>query len=219
MSDDTWSQLRRVVADYDEKLAEADRIRTAHRAAYETFPGRFADLKTTTIRPTTIQEIADMLNERGHRAYVQEQEESSSAVGGVKSAAISLRVVPRPFVHKATEDSASTIEVTFSANRGAQKVTVSSTNTIVNHGGAIGKRGEYDIEAVVAQVIARPCDSDAAGGVRGGWGARLARLGGRRRGRRVGADGRRFHGSRLDLYIDVVGHERRVGESSAPRST
>ncbi len=153
MNDDTRTQLRKIVADYDEKLAETERVDTARRAAYEAFPGRFVSLKTTTIRPA-MQEIADMLNERGHRASVHEQDESSSTVGGVKSAGVSLRLVPKPFVQKATEDNASTIEVTFSANRGEQKVSVSSTNTIVNRGGSIGKRGEYEIEVVTADVVA-----------------------------------------------------------------
>jgi hypothetical protein len=31
---------------------------------------------------------------------------------------------------------------------------VSSTNTIVNNGGSVGKRGEYEIDAVTAEVVA-----------------------------------------------------------------
>jgi hypothetical protein len=109
-------------------------------------------LKTEIIHPT-IQEIADMLNEGGHVASVREQEDSSTAEGGVKSAAISLRVVPRPFAAKATEVNAIAIEVTFSANRSVRKVAVSSTNTMINHGGTVGKRGEYEIEALTADIV------------------------------------------------------------------
>jgi hypothetical protein len=153
MNDDTRNQLRRIVAAYDEKLAEAERVDTARRAAHEAFPGRFVSLKTGTIQPA-IQEIADMLNERGHRASVHEQDESSTTAGGIKSAAVWLRVVPKPFAQKAAEDNASAIEVTFSASRGERKVAVSSTNTIVNNGGSVGKRGEYEIDAVTAEVVA-----------------------------------------------------------------
>ena len=153
MKDEAKTQLEKIVRDYDEKLAEADRVDAAKRTAQAEFPARFAGLKTTTIQPA-IQEIADMLNEKGHRASLHEQEESSSAVGGVKSAAVSLRVVPKPFANRASETNPSVIEVTFSANPGNRKIAVSSTNTMVGHGGSIGKRGEYEIDAVTADVVA-----------------------------------------------------------------
>src|SRR5271166_488864 len=96
MKSEARSELKRIVDAYDEKLAEAERVETAQRTAHAAFPARFLALKTKTIQPAMV-EIADMLNERGHRASVHEQDESSSAVGGVKSAAVSLRVVPKPF--------------------------------------------------------------------------------------------------------------------------
>ena len=152
MKDDVKGQLKKIIGDYDEKLAEIERVDKAKREAHAAFPARFVTLKTQTIQPV-IQEIADMLNERGHAASVREQEDSSSAEGGIKSAAISLRVVPKPFAHKSTEPNAITIEVTFSANRAERKVAVSSTNTMINHGGTVGKRGEYEVDAVTSDVV------------------------------------------------------------------
>jgi hypothetical protein len=153
MKDEAKSQLKKIIGDYDEKLAEAERVDAANRAAHTAFPGRFVTLKTETIQPA-MQEIADILNERGHKASVREQEESSSAEGGVKSAAISLRIVPKPFAHRSAETNPIAIEITFSANRSERKVAVSSTNTMQNQGGSVGKRGEYEIEAVTADVVA-----------------------------------------------------------------
>ena len=153
MKDEAKSQLKKIIGDYDEKLAEAERVDAATRAAHAAFPGRFVALKTETIQPAT-QEIADLLNERGHKASVREQEESSSAEGGVKSAAVSLRIIPKPFAHKSTETNPVTIEITFSANRSERKVAVSSTNTMINHSGTVGKLGEYEIDAVTADVVA-----------------------------------------------------------------
>ena len=95
-----------------------------------------------------------MLNERGHETSVREQEESSNVTGGVKSAATSLRIVPKPFTHKSTETNSFAIEVMFSANRSERKVIVSSTNAMHVHGGSVGKRGEYEIDAVTADVVA-----------------------------------------------------------------
>ena len=69
-------------------------------------------------------------------------------------AAISLRLNPKPFAFKSANTNRSFIEITFSANRNERKVTVSSTNTIVNSNGSLGKRGEYEIDAMTADVVA-----------------------------------------------------------------
>lgn len=153
MKDEAKSQLQKIVGDYDKKLAESEREAAAKRAASAAFPGRFAALKTEIIQPA-MQELADILNERGHEASVREQEESSSTVGGVKSAAIWLRVVPKPFAHKSAETHPITVEIAFSANRSERKVTVASTNTMIGHSGTVGKCGEYEIDAVTADVVA-----------------------------------------------------------------
>jgi hypothetical protein len=152
MNDEAKAQLKKIIGDYDAKLAEAERVEKAKREAHAAFPARFVSLKTEVIQPA-IQEIVEMLNERGHVASIREQEDSSTAEGGVKSAAISLRVVPRPFAVKASEVNAIAIEVMFSANRSERKVAVSSTNTMINHGGTVGKRGEYEVDAVTADVV------------------------------------------------------------------
>jgi hypothetical protein len=153
MKHEAKSQLKKIIGDYEEKLAETERIDAANRAAHAAFPDRFIALRTEVIAPA-LKEIADMLNERGHEASVREQEESSSAVGGVRSAAVSLRIVPKPFAKKSAEANPVTIEISFSANRAARKVTVSSTNTMIGHSGSVGKRGEYEVDAVTADVVA-----------------------------------------------------------------
>jgi len=142
----------KIIGDYDEKLAEAERVNAAKRAAHAAFPGRFVTVKAEVIRPA-LEEIADMLKERGHDASVREWEDSSNAEGGIKSAAVSLRVVPKPFVQRAAETNPIAIEVTFSANRAERKVAVSSSNSMISQGGKVGKRGEYEIDAVTADVV------------------------------------------------------------------
>jgi hypothetical protein len=153
MKDEQKSQLKKIIGDYEAKLTEAERLDVAKRAADAAFPGRFATFRTRTIRPA-LEEIADLLNERGHDASVRDQEESSSAGGGVRSAAVSLRLIPRPFAHKSAETNPVAVEVMFSANRAERKITVSSTNTMTSHGGSVGKRGEYEIDALTADVVA-----------------------------------------------------------------
>ncbi len=153
MNEEAKNRLAKIIGDYDVKLTEAERVDAVKRAAHAAFPERFLTFTKETIRPA-LQEIADMLNERGHDAAVREQQESSTAGSGVKSAAISLRVIPKPFAHKSTETNPTTIEIMFSANRSERKVTVSSTNTMISHGGSVGKRGEYEIDAVTTDVVA-----------------------------------------------------------------
>jgi hypothetical protein len=153
MKPDAKSQLTKILGEYEEKLAAAERIDSANRAAHAAFPEQFVGLRTSVIAPT-LQEISAMLTERGHQVEVREQEESSSAAGGVKSASVTLRLVPKPFTAKSTDSSPVTVEVSFSANRAARKVTVSSTNTMIGHGGRVGKRGEYDVDEVDSDVVA-----------------------------------------------------------------
>jgi hypothetical protein len=153
MKDEAKDQLKKILGTYDERLAERERVEAAKRAAEAAFPARFVTLMTETIRPV-IHEFVEVLNGRGHEATVREQEESSTGVSGVTSAAISLRVVPKPFAHKSKEANKVFIEITFSANRSERKIIVSSTNTLINSGGSLGKRGEYEIGALSADVVA-----------------------------------------------------------------
>src|SRR5580704_3605526 len=140
MKADVINQLKHLIGAYDEKLAETERAEASKRAAQTAFPTRFTTLKTETIRPT-LQEFLEVLNSSGHEATLTEQEESSTTAGGVQWAAISLRVIPKPFAHKSKPTNPIAIEVTFSANRNDGKLTVSSTNTMSSAGGSLGKRG------------------------------------------------------------------------------
>jgi hypothetical protein len=153
MKDETKAQLETMLASYDEKLAEIERRNAAVRAAQAAFPERFDSLKATVIRPV-LQEFIAVLEGRGHVASLREQEESSTTSGGITLAAISLRIIPKPFANKSTEKNNNFIEITFSANRTERKITVSSTNTIINSGGSRGKRGEYEVEGTTTDVVA-----------------------------------------------------------------
>ncbi len=130
-------------------MARAD---AANRAAQTAFPERYAALRRDTIRPI-MQEFAEVCNERGHEATVRDTEESTTTEGGVLLAAITLRIVPKVLSSKAAATNKSYVEISFSANRGEQKIGVSSTNTMINSAGNVGKRGEYTLDMVTADVI------------------------------------------------------------------
>lgn len=153
MKDDAKKQLTDILGAYDEKLDEVGRAEAASRAAHAAFPERFTALMKDTIRPT-FQEFADAMNGRGHQAEVREQEAESAVKGGATFTTISLHVVPKAFVNKSADASKSFIEISFSAKRSERKIGVSSTNTMQNSGATIGKRGEYELEAVTPEVVA-----------------------------------------------------------------
>jgi hypothetical protein len=152
MKDEAKAELAALLGSYDEKLTEVERRNAAIRAAQAAFPERFAAARAQVIRPA-LQEFIDLLSGYGHAAATREQEESSTATGGVTLAAISLRIVPKPFTQKPAEKNNNFVEVTFSANRNERKIIVSSTNTIINSGGSRGKRGEYDVDALTAEAV------------------------------------------------------------------
>jgi len=152
MKDEAKKRLKGILGAYDEKLAETERREAASRAAKAAFPERFSALKKEMLLPV-LGELAEVLNAGGHEAAAHEQEESSSTAGGVTSAAIWLRVIPKPFLQNPTDTKRSFVQITFSANRSERKIVVSSTTTIINSGRSVGKRGEYEIEALTADVV------------------------------------------------------------------
>jgi hypothetical protein len=152
MKSEARNQLKKILGTYDERIAEEERIEAAKRAADAAFPTRFATLRAETLRPA-LQEFVDVLSGYGHEATAREQEESSTTTGGFSHAAISLRINLKPLVRKATEANRGFIEVIFSANRNERKITVSSNNTTVNSNGNVGKRGEYEIDAMTTDVV------------------------------------------------------------------
>ncbi len=153
MKSESKNQLEEILGQYDARLLEQERAVAAKRAAEAAFPARFATLRAETLRPA-MQELVDLLSTHGHGATVIEREESSTTIGGFSHAAISIRINPKPFADKSPETNKNFIEVTFSANRKERTVAVSSTNTTINSSGNVGKRGEYQIEAMSADVVA-----------------------------------------------------------------
>jgi hypothetical protein len=153
MKNEIKNELKAILGKYDGRLLEEERAVAATRAAEEAFPARFATLRTETLRPV-MQELVELLGTHGHSATVIEREESSTTVGGFSHAAISLRINPKLLAGKPPEGDKTFIEIAFAANRRERKVTVSSTNTAIHSSGNVGKRGEYLIEVLTADVVA-----------------------------------------------------------------
>ena len=152
MKADAKTELEKILAAYDQKLADTARAEAEAKAAHAAFPAKFETAKAEVIRPA-LQEFAETLNKSGHEASIREQEESSTSAGGITSAAIALRVLPKPFAQKGPEGNRSFLEIAFSANRSERKIVVAQTSAVVGSAGSIGKRGEYDVAALTPDVI------------------------------------------------------------------
>jgi hypothetical protein len=152
MKKDALDELRQLLNSYGDRLSESERRAAAHKEAHEMFPARFLELKAKTIQPV-LTEFVDELQKEGHYASVRDLEEGHRD-GAFASASITLRIVPKPYASKASEAGGSSIETVFSANRAEQKVVVSCNNTVFATGGSRGKRCEYDLATVTADVVA-----------------------------------------------------------------
>jgi len=112
------------------------------------FLSQFTELRRSVIRP--LFEVAGaMLEERGHRYSIVEQEFASGAPGGPSEAGISMRIVPsgtRPPLH---EDQHS-LSIT---TRHYNKTVWINSGEASSAGGIAGAKGAYALEKVTAQLV------------------------------------------------------------------
>ena len=156
MKDEAKKQLKRILAVYDERLAETERVEAERRAAKEAFPVRFAALKKDTILPI-LEEFAEAYSPDKYwltTAKATEQDESSSTAGVTSDRRSGCASFPscsgrrRRIRRRASSRFRS--RPNFLSER---KVVVSSTNTLINSGGGVGKRGEYELETLTGDVV------------------------------------------------------------------
>ncbi len=93
MADHLREELTRLLDEYDaRRRVERDREqKTRDDEAY--FLKAFAELRRSVIRPV-FEAAGGMLEERGHRYSIAEQEFTAGAAGRITEAGITLRVVP-----------------------------------------------------------------------------------------------------------------------------
>ena len=146
MADRLREALTKLLDDYEARR-RGDREREQKAKDEEAnFLAEFAELRRRVIRPV-FEAAGAMLEERGHRASIAEQE--FGAAGRVTEAGITLRVVPSGTKASPHEDQRSLSIATRHYNR---TVWINSGES-AGSGGIAGAKGAYGLDRVTKEFV------------------------------------------------------------------
>ncbi len=148
MADHLREELTRLLNEYDaRRRVERDREqKTRDDEAY--FLKAFAELRRNVIRPV-FEAAGAMLDERGHRYSIVEQEFTAGAAGRITEAGITLRVVPSGTKAGLHEDQRS-LSIT---TRHYNKTVWINSGESAGSGGLAGSKGAYDLEKMTRSLL------------------------------------------------------------------
>ncbi len=148
MTDRLQKDLRKLLDGYDaRKSADAAREQRT-RDEEARFLREFAELRKDVIRPV-FEAAGQMLEERGHRYSIVEQEFTPAGGGSLSEAAITLRIVPSGTKAPLHEDQRSLIIATRHYNR---TVWINSGEA-PGAGGIAGAKGALTLDRVTGQLV------------------------------------------------------------------
>jgi hypothetical protein len=148
MADPLREALSKLLDDYDaRRLGEQEREQKS-KDDEAHFLVDFAGLRRDVIRPV-FEAAAAMLEERGHRASIVEQEFVGGSAGRISEAGITLRVVPSGTKAPLHEDQRS---LSFATRHYNKTVWVNSGES-AGSGGLAGSKGAYALERVTKQLV------------------------------------------------------------------
>ena len=148
MADRMLESLEKLLDDYDGRRRDDVEREQKTRDDEANFLERFAALRRDVIRPV-FESAAAVLEARGHRCNITEQESASGSAGRISEAGISIRIVPAG--HKATlhEDQRSLSITTRHYNKSIW-INSGESNT---SGGIAGAKGAHALEKVDRQRV------------------------------------------------------------------
>jgi hypothetical protein len=148
MSDRIREELGRLLDGYDARRS-ADQAREQKARDEEArFLRDFAELRARTIRPV-FEAAGAMLEERGHRFSIVEQEFTPGGAGGLHEAGITMRIVASGTKAPLHEDQRSLAIATRHYNR---TVWINSGEA-ASGGGLAGVRGAFTLDKVTRQLV------------------------------------------------------------------
>jgi hypothetical protein len=148
MSDYMREALGRLLDEYDARR-RADMEREQRAQADEAlFLRQFAELRRSVIRPV-FEAAGAMLEARGHRYSITEQEFTPGSAGRICEAGISMRIVASGTKAPLHEDQRSLSIATRHYNR---TVWINSGDSPTS-GGLAGAKGAYSLDKVTPQLI------------------------------------------------------------------
>lgn len=148
MADRITEELGKLLDGYDARRS-ADQAREQKAKDEEArFLREFAELRTKTIRPV-FEAAGALLEARGHRFSITEQEFTAGAAGGISEAGIVMRIVPMGTKAPLHEDQRSLAIATRHYNR---TVWINSGEA-PGAGGLAGVRGAFSLDKVTRQLV------------------------------------------------------------------
>ncbi|HZM35866.1 MAG TPA: hypothetical protein VFC18_15400 [Burkholderiales bacterium] len=148
MADRMQQELSRLLDGYDAKRS-ADQAREQKAKDDEAdFLYAFIELRRDVVRPI-FEAAGALLESRGHRYSIGEQEFSPGGIGALNEAAITLRVVPMGTKAPLHEDQRSLAIATRHYNR---TVWINSGDA-PGAGGLAGAKGAYSLDKVTKQLV------------------------------------------------------------------
>ena len=148
MGNNMHEALAKLLDEYDERRrAEVDREKRALEDEAQ-FLQQFADLRRDVIRPV-FEAAGTMLEERGHRYSIGEQEFVGGAAGRICEAGISMRVVASGTKAPLHEDQ-HTLSIT---TRHYNRTVWINSGEACHAGGMAGPKGAYALERVTPQLV------------------------------------------------------------------
>src|SRR5688500_4258972 len=148
MTDNMQRALGKLLDDYDaRRRGDVERERKT-RDDEALFFSQFAELRRSVIRPV-FESAGAMLEARGHRYSIVEQESVSGGAGRINEAGISLRVVASGTKAALHEDQPS-LSIT---TRHYNKTVWINSGESPNSGGIAGAKGAYELPKVTRQLV------------------------------------------------------------------
>jgi hypothetical protein len=148
MADSLQEALTQLLDSYDARRRGEQAREQRAKDDEAQFLVDFAELRREVIRPV-FEKAAALLEERGHRASIVEQEFVAGSAGRIGEAGITLRVVPLGTKAPLHEDQRS---LSFTTRHYNKTVWVNSGESAAS-GGLAGAKGAYALERVTKQLV------------------------------------------------------------------
>jgi hypothetical protein len=148
MADHMREALARILDEYDVRRREDLERERRTKEDEALFFSRFAELRRDVVRPV-FEAAGAILEERGHRYSIAEQESAAGPAGRTGEAGISLRIVAAGTKAPLHEDQQSLSIATRHYNR---TVWINSGESS-GSGGLAGAKGAHTLEKVTRQLV------------------------------------------------------------------
>lgn len=147
MAADLSLELRKLLDQYDQKRRAVEERKRQAKTDDETFQKRFADLRTSIVRPV-FEEMGMILKERGHDFSISEDEFTGEPGGKTTEAAVSIRIVPAGM-----ESDSQAPSLSFVTRHYNKTVCIRSSHALPQPGSSAGPRGDYQLAQIDKDLV------------------------------------------------------------------